>query len=171
MKQNSNASSFFILHEGKLTVQINGSIKRHIEPGEGFGELALLYSAPRSASIKAIKSSFLWFIDRQTFRSAVATMITKNYKENRLFIEKNPFFSTRNITQNILRPAKRINQHLSQFHKNSRRINRFVKKVNQHLPCSYSNLGNQPSIKEFSIKALLLKGNPLKNTPPLRKGA
>jgi len=92
MKQGSNASSFFILHEGKLSVEINGVSKRNIEAGEGFGELALLYSAPRSASIKASKSSFLWFIDRETFRSALASMITKGYKENRVFIEKNPFF-------------------------------------------------------------------------------
>ena len=53
MKQNDNASSFFILHEGRLSVEINGDPKRKIYPGEGFGELALLYSAPRSASIKA----------------------------------------------------------------------------------------------------------------------
>ncbi len=64
MKQNSMASSFFILHEGKLAVEINSQVKRYIEPGEGFGEMALLYSAPRSASIKACKTSFLWFIDR-----------------------------------------------------------------------------------------------------------
>lgn len=87
------ASSFFILHEGSLTVQINGVSKRCIEPGEGFGELALLYSAPRSASIKATKKSLLWFIDRETFRNAVSSMITKNFKENRNFIEKNSFFS------------------------------------------------------------------------------
>lgn len=31
------ASSFFILHEGKLAVEINGVVKRHIEAGEGFG--------------------------------------------------------------------------------------------------------------------------------------
>lgn len=86
------ASSFFILHEGKLAVEINGVMKRCIEPGEGFGELALLYSAPRSASIKALKPSFLWFIDRDTFRNAVSSMITKNYKENRSFIDKNDFF-------------------------------------------------------------------------------
>ena len=92
MKQNSMASSFFILHEGKLVVEINGVAKRCIEPGEGFGELALLYSAPRSASIKAMKPSFLWFIDRETFRNAVSSMITKNYKENRSFIENNQFF-------------------------------------------------------------------------------
>jgi hypothetical protein len=28
----------------------------------------------------------LWFIDRETFRSAVSSMITKNFKENRTFI-------------------------------------------------------------------------------------
>jgi cGMP-dependent protein kinase 1 len=100
MKQNTMASSFFILHEGTLAVEINGSVKRCIEPGEGFGELALLYSAPRSASIKALKPSFLWFIDRETFRSAVSSMITKNYKENRSFIDKNEFFSTFPSTQN-----------------------------------------------------------------------
>jgi CRP-like cAMP-binding protein len=44
-------------------------------PGEGFGELALLYSAPRSASIKALKSSFFWFIDRKTFKEFIKTII------------------------------------------------------------------------------------------------
>jgi cGMP-dependent protein kinase 1 len=33
MKQNDHASSFFILHEGKLTVEINGDAKRTILPG------------------------------------------------------------------------------------------------------------------------------------------
>ena len=33
MKQNSMASSFFILHEGKLAVEINGVVKRCLEPG------------------------------------------------------------------------------------------------------------------------------------------
>jgi hypothetical protein len=37
MKQNDNASSFFILHDGKLTVEINNETKRTILPGEGFG--------------------------------------------------------------------------------------------------------------------------------------
>jgi hypothetical protein len=31
------ASSFFILHEGKLAVEINNITKRYLEPGEGFG--------------------------------------------------------------------------------------------------------------------------------------
>lgn len=62
-------------------------------PGEGFGELALLYSAPRSASIKAGKPSHLWYIDRSTFRNAISTIIEKNFTENRNFIDKNSFYT------------------------------------------------------------------------------
>lgn len=83
MKQNDNASSFFILHEGELYVEIDGQVKRKLESGEGFGELALLYSSPRSASIKANKTSFLWYIDRSTFRKAISSMTEKNFHETR----------------------------------------------------------------------------------------
>ena len=48
---------------------------------DGFGELALLYNAPRSATVKALEHSHLWGIDRDTFRKAVEEMITKEYEE------------------------------------------------------------------------------------------
>lgn len=63
-----------------------------ISIGEGFGELALLYSAPRSASIKAKEPSFLWGIDRVTFRKVVEEMVAKDYEVNRNFIEDIAFF-------------------------------------------------------------------------------
>ena len=40
-------------------------------PGKCFGELALLYNAPRSATIKSIGKCELWGIDRDTFRKVV----------------------------------------------------------------------------------------------------
>lgn len=40
-------------------------------PGEGFGELALLYNAPRAATIKAIEDSIVWKLDRDTFNHIV----------------------------------------------------------------------------------------------------
>ena len=46
-------------------------------------ELALLYNAPRSASVKCFEQCSLWGIDRNTFRRAVEEMITKEYEENR----------------------------------------------------------------------------------------
>lgn len=40
-------------------------------PGDSFGELALLYNAPRAASIKAMEECILWALDRETFNHIV----------------------------------------------------------------------------------------------------
>ena len=41
------------------------------QPGEGFGELALLYNAPRAATITADEDSIVWRLDRDTFNNIV----------------------------------------------------------------------------------------------------
>lgn len=40
-------------------------------PGEAFGELALLYNAPRAATIKSKTDCILWALDRETFKNIV----------------------------------------------------------------------------------------------------
>ena len=40
-------------------------------PGEAFGELALLYNAPRAATIVAKTACVLWQLDRNTFNHIV----------------------------------------------------------------------------------------------------
>ena len=72
---------------------INDKVKRNLMTNDGFGELALLYNAPRSASVKTIESCYLWGIDRKTFRRAVEEIIIKEYEENRKFIDAVRFFS------------------------------------------------------------------------------
>ncbi len=91
-KQGDSASSFFILEQGSLEVVVNNKLVRELKSGDGFGELALLYSAPRSASIKCNGPCRLWGIDRHTFRKAVEELITKEYEENRKFIDAVKFF-------------------------------------------------------------------------------
>jgi cAMP-dependent protein kinase regulator len=41
------------------------------QPGEAFGELALLYNAPRAATIIAKEECILWALDRETFNHIV----------------------------------------------------------------------------------------------------
>lgn len=72
---------------------MNSTFKRYLLQGEGFGELALLYNSPRSASIKAIEDSFLWGIDRTTFQKVVQETIIKEYSINRRFISGVEVFS------------------------------------------------------------------------------
>lgn len=50
-------------------------------PGEAFGELALLYNAPRAATIKAVSNCTLFSLDRETFNHVVKDAAAK--KRNR----------------------------------------------------------------------------------------
>lgn len=93
MQQHDNASCFFLLKEGQLSVEVDGMKQRNLNVGEGFGELSLLYSSPRSASIVALKKTLLWFIDRSTFRNVLSRIIEKSFTENKKFIEANKFFT------------------------------------------------------------------------------
>lgn len=55
---------------GKLVHVYEGSVAKHLHPC--FGELALMYSAPRSASIIARTDGQLWGLHRSAFRQVLA---------------------------------------------------------------------------------------------------
>ena len=61
-------------------------MKKTLKNGDSFGELALLYGAPRSASVKANGDCAFWAIDRNTFRKAVEEIVARDYEDNRKFI-------------------------------------------------------------------------------------
>lgn len=66
-----------------------------IEPGGSFGELALMYNAPRAATVvSAEPSCTLWALDRLTFRRILmeSTFARRRMYEN--FLEEVPLLST-----------------------------------------------------------------------------
>eukprot|EP00537_Pseudo-nitzschia_pungens_P005841 CAMPEP_0172371138 /NCGR_PEP_ID=MMETSP1060-20121228/41277_1 /TAXON_ID=37318 /ORGANISM="Pseudo-nitzschia pungens, Strain cf. cingulata" /LENGTH=747 /DNA_ID=CAMNT_0013096661 /DNA_START=139 /DNA_END=2382 /DNA_ORIENTATION=- len=88
IKQGSVGDRFYIIDEGSFDVRIlgegeeddgsggvlthvyEGSASKHLHPC--FGELALMYSAPRSASIIATSDGTLWALHRSAFRQVLA---------------------------------------------------------------------------------------------------
>ena len=62
-----------------MQVIADGKMKKQLRVGDGFGEISLLYKAPRLFSVKAIQSCFLWGIDRSTFRKAVDEIVLEQY--------------------------------------------------------------------------------------------
>jgi len=85
-----------ILEKGRIEIIIDGVSKKVLDRGVGFGELALLYNAPRSASVKCIGNCSFWAIDRNTFRTTVEEMVHKEFAANRSFMENVSFFNFMN---------------------------------------------------------------------------
>lgn len=86
-EQNSKGSSFFILASGRVEVLVNGNRVNILKSGESFGEMALLHDTPRTATINTLAKSYLWSLDRATFRASLEEMNAQNFKENKAFID------------------------------------------------------------------------------------
>lgn len=72
---------FYIIESGKYDIyKILGGENKHVGQYDNkgsFGELALMYNAPRAASITANTGGSLWAMDRQTFRRIVVKATAK----------------------------------------------------------------------------------------------
>ena len=63
-------------------------------PGESFGELALLYNAPRAATIKAKTDCIFWALDRGTFNNIVKEAAVKKREKYENSLKNVPILST-----------------------------------------------------------------------------
>lgn len=75
IQQGHDGKELFVVASGKLECFKNiageNRFLKFYEPGDAFGELALLYNAPRAASIKASTTCKLWVLDRECFNHIV----------------------------------------------------------------------------------------------------
>jgi cAMP-dependent protein kinase regulator len=65
-------------------------------PGGSFGELALMYNAPRAATVVATSRSTMWALDRVTFRSILVEHTSRKRKMYETFLSEVPILQTLN---------------------------------------------------------------------------
>lgn len=65
------ADNFYIIDSGTVDIVVDEKKVADLGAGASFGELALMYFAPRAATCKAATECTLWVMDRMTFRSFV----------------------------------------------------------------------------------------------------
>lgn len=62
---------YFVIAEGEFEIIRGGRVVARSGRGEGFGEIALLYDVPRTATVRARVASRLYSLDRATFLLAL----------------------------------------------------------------------------------------------------
>lgn len=96
IKQGADGDNFYLVEKGNLDcmkfINPNDKEETHLkvyEPGESFGELALLYNAPRAATIVCkTPTCELWSLDRNTFTTIIKTAVQKKREKYDDFLEK-----------------------------------------------------------------------------------
>lgn len=93
VKQGEDGRNFYVVVEGALNVNIkkDGSpdIIKKLFPGDTFGEVALLHSVPRSATVSAgAEKAKVWALDRTTFKKILSEAAYNRRKANETLLEK-----------------------------------------------------------------------------------
>jgi MFS family permease len=71
IRQGDAADRFYIVAAGSAQVLADGKRLGQMEPGDSFGEIALLRDVPRTASVIAVGPVEAWALDRAEFLAAV----------------------------------------------------------------------------------------------------
>lgn len=71
VKQGEPGSDYFAVVSGELSVSVDGYVRRTLERGDGFGEIALLHDVPRAATVRATAPTVLLAVGREPFLAAL----------------------------------------------------------------------------------------------------
>mmetsp|Transcript_37764 Transcript_37764/g.97432 ORF Transcript_37764/g.97432 Transcript_37764/m.97432 type:complete len:325 (-) Transcript_37764:1181-2155(-) len=93
IKQGDDGDLFYVLEAGSAEAWVKKEDGDSImvlsyKPGMSFGELALLYGAPRAATVKATSDCECWALDRDTFRRILVSSAFKKQQQYEGFLDK-----------------------------------------------------------------------------------
>jgi len=99
--QGDNGDCLYFVEEGNLNCykkfqnKPEPKLVKQYQPGDAFGELALLYNAPRAATIRAESDNVItWVLDRETFNHIVKEAAQKKREKYENFLKKVEILST-----------------------------------------------------------------------------
>jgi cAMP-dependent protein kinase regulator len=100
IKEGDDGDCLYIIESGELDCfKIIENEEKHIKvylPGDTFGELALLYNAPRAATIIAKTDCNLWALDRETFNYIVKNSAIQRRENHYNFLKSVEILSSMN---------------------------------------------------------------------------
>ncbi|ORE03966.1 camp-dependent protein kinase regulatory subunit [Rhizopus microsporus var. microsporus] len=99
IEQGGEGDYFYIVSSGHLDCFVDGQKVTSYERGGSFGELALMYNAPRAATIVATTNAVLWALDRISFRSIIMKSNAAKRTMHESFLKGVPLFKSLEISE------------------------------------------------------------------------
>ncbi|CAO3699186.1 unnamed protein product [Rhizopus microsporus] len=99
IEQGGEGDYFYIVSSGHLDCFVDGQKVTSYERGGSFGELALMYNAPRAAMIVATTDAVLWALDRISFRSIIMKSNATKRMMHESFLKGVPLFKSLEISE------------------------------------------------------------------------
>jgi len=113
--QGAPGDFYHVLSEGACDITVDGRCVLQARPGMGFGELALLYDAPRAASVTVTSpaGARTWALDRATFKQVMISTTMRKREAWGAFLKQVPLFGTltqgeRLIIADALQPVRAV---------------------------------------------------------------
>lgn len=101
IKQGDLGDAFYVIESGSFDVIVDGKSVAVLGPDKCFGELALLYDAPRNATVVALEKATVWVVRRPMFRMAIKQMYVEQSARYEEILQKIDLF--KNMTEERLR--------------------------------------------------------------------
>ncbi|KDO22112.1 AGC/PKG protein kinase [Saprolegnia parasitica CBS 223.65] len=93
IRQHDHGDKFYVIEEGSCECLVNDVHVGDVTAGGHFGELALIYDAPRAATVIATSDCKLWTLGRNEFRAIQAQSSMESLGKRSEWLQKVPLFS------------------------------------------------------------------------------
>jgi len=97
MTEGDAGDKFYVLETGNVEILIQDNVVGHMSHGSSFGDLALMYNSPRSATICASSDCTCWTLEKHFFRQAMVTSSSNQTGNLSAFLGKLKLFESLNM--------------------------------------------------------------------------
>lgn len=91
IQQGDEGDWFYIILKGSVSFIVDDKAVGKAQSGNSFGELALLYTCPRAATVQALEATVLFRVDQTTFRYILQSQTRKGSRDKVDLLLKIPF--------------------------------------------------------------------------------
>mmetsp|Transcript_40638 Transcript_40638/g.55350 ORF Transcript_40638/g.55350 Transcript_40638/m.55350 type:complete len:402 (-) Transcript_40638:347-1552(-) len=92
IKQGDDGDYFYVIEKGTAVALKDGTIVKEYTEGGSFGELAIMYNAPRAATCKATSNCTVWRLQRVAFKVILMETQNKKREQHKNFLQDMEIF-------------------------------------------------------------------------------